>query len=99
MPREATRIGVDHDLLIRVSEQLNALVKKIDEMNATFHERLRDLDNSYATLESRFVQLTKYEADQRAVQDQIERHDRIFRYVSTTAVGAIVLAIMGLILK
>jgi len=98
-PNERMTSEEQTNLLIRIDERVAALTAKLDDIVAQFQGRLRELDEAYAALESRFVPMKVYVADLTAIREELDEHKGIFRWVSLAVGGAFLAAVLGLILK
>lgn len=114
MNRLSGKVSVDQGLLIRVDERVNSLQKKLDdglvELKQQLHSRFTELDVRIAMYDEKFVWRKEFDekldvckkvSDENleALKTKVDDLRGIFRWIGATAGGAIVLAIMSLILK
>jgi len=110
MARDSIKVSVDQGLLIRVDERVASLQKKLDESIIQLQQRFTELDVRIAMYDEKFVWRKEFdeklsvckaqsEENLSLLEERVDDMRGIFRWIGVTAGGAIVLAIMGLILK
>lgn len=110
MPRQTGKVNVDQGLLIRVDERVAALQKKLDESIVQLQQRFTELDVRIAMYDEKFVWRKEFdekiavcksqsEENLALLDEKVEDMQKIFRWIGSVAGGAIILAIMGIILR